>query len=277
MDQPEFSFSPLVRNFERGRVIEAHLHPFPQLLYAASGVMGVATDRGNWVIPPYRAMWLPAFCVHEVRMLTDANISSLMMQASAGLDALDCSVLEVSPLLRALLLNVLAFDASAERTERQQLTLQLLRAEIVEARVCLSPIPMPREPKLYELCQKVMADLAVDYPLTQLAVEYGGAVRTVARLFDRELGMSYRQWLDLVRMSYAQAQLDQGIPAKVVASDLGYTPSAFSAMMTRFSRRKLPSPTASPSGEVVLADLPPLNWFTRMMPSEMVSGDGRWT
>ncbi|MGF6178292.1 hypothetical protein [Ensifer sp. 4252] len=189
----------------------AHLHPFPQLLYAASGVMGVATDGGNWVIPPYRAMWLPAFCVHEVRMLTDANISSLMLQTSAGLETLDCSVLEVSPLLRALLLNVLTFDPSGARTEREQLMLQLLRTEIIEARVRLSPIPMPKEPKLYELCQKVMADLAVDYPLTHLAAEYGSAARTVARLFSRELGMSYRQWMDLVRVSYAQAQLDQGI------------------------------------------------------------------
>jgi methylphosphotriester-DNA--protein-cysteine methyltransferase len=57
--------------------------------------------------------------------------------------------------------------------------------------------------------------------------------KTVGRLFQRELGMSFREWRQLVQSSYALAHLVQGEPVKVIASRLGYTASAFSVMMRR--------------------------------------------
>ncbi|WP_104665932.1 AraC family transcriptional regulator [Ensifer adhaerens] len=276
MDSGDLSFLPLVRNFRRGLVIEAHVHPFPQLLYAQAGVLSVSTDQGNWVIPPHRALWLPPLCVHEVRMLTDTNITSLMLRTCAGLDALECSVLDVSPLLRALLLSALQLDAARDKTEREDLMLALLKAEIVAARTNVSPIPLPKNEKLRALCQAAVGNLLIDCPVTYFADELGITVRTFSRLFKREIGMSYREWMDRVRVSYARAQLDQGTPAKVVASDLGYTPSAFSTMMRRAGGRSAAETDARSGGEVVWADLPPLNWFTRTISQGELASDGRW-
>jgi hypothetical protein len=41
-------------------------------------------------------------------------------------------------------------------------------------------------------------------------------------------------------VAYAQAHLIQGVPVKVVASNLGYTPSAFSVMMKRNAGQRRP-------------------------------------
>ena len=45
--------------------------------------------------------------------------------------------------------------------------------------------------------------------------------------------MNFRQWRQLVQTAYAIAHLAQGEPMKVVASQLGYSTSAFSVMLRR--------------------------------------------
>jgi AraC-like DNA-binding protein len=49
--------------------------------------------------------------------------------------------------------------------------------------------------------------------------------------------MTFREWRQLVQSSYAVAHLAQGDPVKVIASRLGYSPSAFSVMMRRALNR----------------------------------------
>ena len=56
--------SPLVGradDYESGFEIPPHRHDSAQLIHAATGVMTVETDDGLWVVPPQRAVWVPAF------------------------------------------------------------------------------------------------------------------------------------------------------------------------------------------------------------------------
>ncbi|GAA4130515.1 helix-turn-helix domain-containing protein [Aminobacter aganoensis] len=232
-----FSFSPVVYSYRRGHVIGPHSHPFPQLLYASSGVISAETPHGTWIVPPQRAVWLPTECPHSVRMLTDVEITSMYLSQVKELADFECGILEVCPLLRELLLAALRFEPDAPLASRENLVLQLFQEELRLAPRILSPIPMPQDPRLAELCAKILQDPSLDYSLAQLAVEAGASARTIARLFDSELGMSYRRWREQVQVAYATAQLADGKPAKVVASNLGYTASAFSVMMRRMSTK----------------------------------------
>src|SRR5258706_8562236 len=38
------------------------------LAYASRGVMTDATSQGTWVVPPHRAVWIPAAVIHSVQM-----------------------------------------------------------------------------------------------------------------------------------------------------------------------------------------------------------------
>jgi quercetin dioxygenase-like cupin family protein len=49
-----------------GQVIPEHSHPENQLLFASKGVMTVRTRQGVWVVPPLRALWIPANTPHSV-------------------------------------------------------------------------------------------------------------------------------------------------------------------------------------------------------------------
>src|SRR4051812_21259205 len=80
-----------------------HCHDRAQLLYAAQGVMSIVTDDASFVIPPQRAIWMPAGVFHEVTCRSAVSVRTLYVDAGNELPH-DCRVIEVSPLLRALIL-----------------------------------------------------------------------------------------------------------------------------------------------------------------------------
>jgi AraC-like DNA-binding protein len=226
------SFAPVVRHYPRGHCVSAHAHPWPQLLYASSGVLSVETDKGSWIVPPQRGVWLPPDCVHVTQMLTEVDLASLYLKDSAHW-SFGCEVMEVSPLLRELIVAALRIDVERPRSHREKLLMGLIVEELRAAPRGVSPVPMPASERLLALCRRVIAEPSLNISLDEHATAAGLTAKTVSRLFDRELGIGFRQWRQMLHRSYAVAHLAQGTPAKVVASDLGYTASAFSAMLRR--------------------------------------------
>lgn len=229
------SFSPVINQYRRGHFVPAHAHSWPQLLYASSGILSVQTARGSWVVPPQRAVWLPPDCVHETRMLTDVSMSSLYLQRSKKWTQYDCEVIEINPLMRELILAALTIEGAREMSRREDLIVRLISEELATAKRGAWPIPLPQDRRLLALCNRILEDPSLNATLEQLSSDIGSSAKTIARLFDRELGMNFRKWREQVQVANAVAHLVQGTPVKVVASLLGYTPSAFSVMMRRNS------------------------------------------
>ena len=48
-----------------GTRFDWHTHEDHQLAWAASGVLTVLTAEATWVLPPTRALWIPAGLPHE--------------------------------------------------------------------------------------------------------------------------------------------------------------------------------------------------------------------
>lgn len=82
-DSPLVDFrlaSPLLghaEDHESGFLIVPHRHPTAQLIHAAVGVMTVETDDGIWVVPPERAVWVPEFVTHSIRMTGRVELRTL--------------------------------------------------------------------------------------------------------------------------------------------------------------------------------------------------------
>lgn len=68
-------------------------------------------------------------------MLTDVNITSLLLQSDAELETLDCRVIEMPALMRALLVETLGFNQAQRNIKREQAILQLLRGELPQHNV----------------------------------------------------------------------------------------------------------------------------------------------
>ncbi len=63
-----------------GQWIAPHSHPQHQLAWTRRGVLGVAVADTYWVLPPTRALWLPAGVVHRTGATRDAVLCSLYIE-----------------------------------------------------------------------------------------------------------------------------------------------------------------------------------------------------
>ena len=50
----------VARRYKKGVRLDTHMHREAQLVYAARGTMQVTTPKGRWLVPPDRAVWVPA-------------------------------------------------------------------------------------------------------------------------------------------------------------------------------------------------------------------------
>src|SRR5215467_3440278 len=56
----------ILNNFPVEHVLPPHHHERAQLVYGATGMMMVETRQGRWVVPPDRAVWIPAGMEHNL-------------------------------------------------------------------------------------------------------------------------------------------------------------------------------------------------------------------
>jgi hypothetical protein len=119
------------KNFAAGAVVPPHRHKRAQLLYAAAGVMRVTTPSGTWVVPPHRAVWIPPGITHEIRMIDAVAMRTLYVSRNAAARLpRDCVVVEVSGLLRELILAAMNEPVHYRTGSRGEAIARLLLHEI---------------------------------------------------------------------------------------------------------------------------------------------------
>jgi AraC-like DNA-binding protein len=218
-----------------GFVDPRHSHRRAQLLYASAGVMSVITERHHFVVPPQRALWLPAGAEHEVACRGPVSLRTLYFEPDMC-DALPdcCSVIEISDLLRELIVAVTKFEAEYNMSGREGRIMQLILEEIALTPGTSLHAPLPKDPRLMRVCRAILADLSHEGDLDDWARIAGMGRRTLTRLFRGDTGMSLAAWRLQVRLLEALSLLSIGRSVTRVAYEVGYdSPSAFTAVFTR--------------------------------------------
>jgi AraC-like DNA-binding protein len=217
----------VARTYKRGVRLGTHMHREAQLVYAARGTMQVTTPEGRWLVPPDRAVWVPALLEHSIDVLADIQMRTLYFDVawltrekrSASLAAE--FVVRVSPLLHQAILAL--FDAGNSR-ERIELLIRLVMLELHQAEDAATFIPLPHEPRCRRAADIVLADPTGAHEIETLAREVGTSARTLSRLFSSETQLSFKSWCQRARIAAAIEKLsvDANVSVKQLASDLGY-------------------------------------------------------
>lgn len=227
--------------------VELHSHPWPQLTFSTRGVIRLSTEDGSYIVPPSRALWVPPDMPHSVTLIEDAELRTVYLHSWLGPGWEKCEVLEISPLLRALML---ALDttpdglppADPHAAQRERWIAPLLVDELERATQIRIDVPLPADKRLRQLCETLLRNPASRATLAERAEAIGASERTVARLFRDQLGMSWQQWRQQAVLAHALPLLARGMAVSQVASASGYaTDSAFCAMFKAATGK---SPTA---------------------------------
>src|SRR3954469_3432514 len=72
----------VARHYKKGVRLDTHMHREAQLVYAAKGTMQVTTPKGRWLVPPDRAVWVPARLEHAIDVLADIEMRTLYFDLS---------------------------------------------------------------------------------------------------------------------------------------------------------------------------------------------------
>lgn len=238
-----------MRELNKDTLILPHTHAWAQLAISTGGVIRVSLANATYIVPPHRAVWVPAGVQHAVTMVETARLYTLyfLPEAHGGgtaarwMDApawQECRVLEASALLRAL---VAAMDAGSDtaapqppaQQERERHLSALVCDEVRRAPVIHLGVRLPYDKRLKNLCEAVLEDPTRHETLQEWVQDTGASLRTVARLFRSELGCTFTQWRQQVVLAQAVALATQQLPIAHIAAELGYTPSAFSALVRR--------------------------------------------
>lgn len=249
----------LARHYPRGMYIEPHAHDWAQVLYAVAGVMWVEVGHEALVVPPQRAVWLPAGTVHSIRMMSAVDMRNLYLPPRQVTHLSEQGdVFEVNGLLRELITTLAEHPDKGEQVQHAQVRqrmhdrgesdeepdaayrqaayrltiLALSRAPRYSLRV-----PLPRangtDRRLETLCRAVIANPSIAISFEQHATSVGASVRTLSRLFTQELGIGFAEWRRQVQLAAAVSGLTDGQSVSSVARALGYLPSSFSDMFRR--------------------------------------------
>lgn len=205
---------------------EWHAHSDHQLAWSPDGVLIVLTDGGSYILPPTRALWIPARTPHETRASGVATLRSVYLRPGRSpIRWRGPTPVVVTPLLAELICHLDDDRLAPLRRRRAEAVLFDL---LTPLRIATIDVRLPADPRARDVAKALLDDPADGRTLHSWGRHVGASSRTLARAFRAETGLSFGRWRTLVRLQAALIQLAEGRPVSVVADRVGYeTTSAF--------------------------------------------------
>jgi AraC-like DNA-binding protein len=220
---------PTMEHLRHRERIDWHDHAEQQLLYPSSGLLIVSTTHGSWVVPPQRAVWLPAAVAHAHQAYGATQVRTVAFPVDVNpLGLTQPTVLSVSRLLRELIIAIT--DDPARRREEQHDLKRVALHQLIPAPALQFHLPQPGDERLRDVTAILAEDPGSDRTLGELGRAVGAGERTLSRLFRAETGMTFPQWRAQLRLHHSLTLLAGGLSVTATAVACGYsTPSAFTA------------------------------------------------
>jgi AraC-like DNA-binding protein len=216
-----------------GARFEWHTHRAHQLAWAATGVLTVVTDAATWVLPPTRALWIPAELPHETLASSGrATMRSLYLRP----DLCSISWPEPRPVAAIpLLAELITYLDSASLTDGRRGRIEALIVDLLEpvAQATIE-VRLPADARAREVAQALADNPADKHTLGEWGRRVGASERTLARTWLSDTGVPFGRWRTLVRLQAALPALAASEAVSTVAHRVGYdTASAFVAAFRR--------------------------------------------
>ena len=216
-----------------------HSHEVHQIEYAIGGVVEVETASAHYLLPPQQAAWIPLGLAHQATMNSAVKTVAVMFDARLIPDGGDrARIIAVSPLIREMMIYALRWPI--DRPDGDEVsdgffrTLAQLVSETLDHEAPLS-LPTSKNPIVAAAMTYTKEHLdSITAEMVSRAVSV--SQRTLRRLFQDTLGLSWRTYLLHARMLRAMALLAApGQSVQETASAVGFDSlSSFTRAFTQF-------------------------------------------
>ena len=228
------AITTLTHDYPAGHVIPLHFHDRDQLVYASRGVMTIRTQSGTWVVPPHRAVWIPAKIAHTITTSGVVAMRTLYLKPRLAKLPPECSVINVSGLLKELILQACASKTLKKKVDWQRHLIAVILHELKTVQMIPLQLPHLSDSRLVRIANLLTNNPRDCRTLVQLCRETGAGSRSVERLFQREIGTTFAKWRQQLRLMEGIRLLAEGANVTSAALDSGYsTPSAFISMFKK--------------------------------------------
>ena len=215
-----------------GTRFDTHTHENHQLVWARSGVLTVVVGSGTWVLPPTRALWIPATVPHETSSSGRATMRTLYLRPElCPITWLRPQPVAAGPLLAELIGHLAEATLDAPRRARAEAVLFDLLRPVAQSTI---EAPLPVDERARDVAAALIDNPADPRNLDEWGRLVGASGRTLARAFAADTGISFARWRTSVRLRAALPHMAAGESVAKISRQVGYgAPSAFVAAFRR--------------------------------------------
>lgn len=209
--------------------VTVHSHTKGQFLYTEGGVVHVETPGKTFFLPARHYMWIPPHMMHSIHPgSADVVMRNLYYPVEEGDSSFyfEIGIYPVNDLLLEMVVfsNRWSGDLTVE-AKNSFLFTRSLKYILPEISIYNLPMALPyaHDKRLDKIIHFMSDNLQEPILFPDLARKFGLSERSLSRLFHKDLGMSFIQYLTIQRMMLAlQLLLVDKMTVKEAAAQVGY-------------------------------------------------------
>ncbi len=218
--RPVTTYSEAIQN---SKCANSHAHPRAQLISCDTGIMEVVTKNHIWIVNALQSTWIASNEEHQVYFPNNVKVvTAFIDESKLGNLPKDSFAFETSPFLKSLLYKINSFSNPSIFTEQQHRIIDVFLDELSNLKPSTTFLPTSQDQRIKPVLDALMNDLSNKHHIDYYANQSFVSPRTLSRLFNKELGMSFGDWKIRLKLMEAVKQLGEKKSVKEIAFDLGY-------------------------------------------------------
>ena len=207
-----------------------HAHVKGQFLYTEGGVVFLKTLDKSYFLPARHYIWIPSGVRHSIHPSSPNVIMRNLYfpRFETDTDFFDkINIYPVNDLLIELIMFTNRWNGNILPSDDPSYTIakafKLILPELSQSELPLA-LPYPQQARLKNIVSYLEEHIAESVSLKTLAEKFDISERSLARLFQKELNMSFIQYYTILRMLTAlKLLLDEQLSVNEVALKVGYS------------------------------------------------------
>ncbi|MHB8914542.1 MAG: helix-turn-helix domain-containing protein [Thiobacillus sp.] len=159
---------------------------------------------------PAHRVWVPSGVPHQVDALASVSYRSIFVSPQMAQRYPPTKPIMIGPLTREIILEAATFGIHYRADSAESRLLDVLHDRLRCIQPEILPLPLPHDTRARRICDALLAQPADNRSLETWGRQVGASARTLARLFLRETGMTFSEWVRRARLSLALNRLMQG-------------------------------------------------------------------